>query len=146
MGGSNDWTGDPSGDRPAPETSTRRVRDLSQRDFEIEFLGGVLERDPYFAEAIRVHAGNLAAKGLYSQALRLDNRLVRLLPEDCIAWYNLACSYSMLGMLDPAFSSLQRAFELGYRCQERLRRDPDLGPLRDDPRFLRLIRRFEFIL
>lgn len=146
MGGSNDWTGDPTGDRPTPETSTRRVRDLSQRDFEIEFIGGILERDPYFVEAIRVHAANLAAKGLYSRAMHLDRRLVRLIPEDAIAWYNLACSYAMLGMPDPAFSSLQRAFELGYRCQERLRRDPDLKSLRDDPRFLRLIRRFEFIL
>ncbi|WP_337175884.1 hypothetical protein [Paludisphaera sp.] len=122
------------------------MRDLSQRDFEIEFIGGILERDPFLVEAIRVHAGNLAAKGFYSRALQLDRRLVRLIPEDCIAWYNLACSYAMLGMLDPAFSSLQRALELGYHCQERLRRDPDLGPLRDDPRFLRLIRRFEFIL
>ena len=146
MGGSNDWTSDPNRDRPARETSTRRVREQSQRDFEIEFLGGVLERDPYFIEAIRVHANNLSAKGLYSRANQLDRRLVRLLPEDCVAWYNLACSYAMLGMPDPAFSSLQRAFELGYRCQERLRRDPDLKSLRDDPRFLRLIRRFEFIL
>jgi len=146
MGGPNDWTGDSTGDRPTPETSTRRPRELSQRDFEIEFLGGILERDPYLVEVLRVHANNLSAKGLYSRALQLDRRLVRLLPEDSVAWYNLACSYAVLGMIDPAFAGLQRALELGYQCQERLRHDPDLKTLRRDPRFQRLIRRFEFIL
>lgn len=146
MGESNDWTGEAASDRPSRDTSTRRLREQSQRDFEIEFLAGVLERDPFFVEALRVHATNLAAKGQYSRALQHDRRLVRLLPEDAIAWYNLSCSYAMLGMIDPAFAALQRALELGYRCQERLRHDPDLKTLRQDPRFLRLIRRFEFIL
>lgn len=146
MGGSHDGMGDCSADRPSPETSTRRFPAQSQRDFEIEFLGGILERDPYLVEAIRVHANNLAAKGLYSRALQLDRRLARLLPEDSIAWYNLTCSYAMLGMVDPAFVSLQRALELGYQCEERLRFDPDLKALRLDPRFARLMRRFELLI
>lgn len=146
MGESNDWTGEYAADRPSRDTSTRRLREQSQRDFEIEFLAGILERDPYYVDALRVHATNLAAKGQYSRALQLDRRLVRLLPEDAIAWYNLACSYTLLGMIDPAFASLQRALELGYRCQERLRHDSDLKTLRQDPRFYRLIGRFEFIL
>ena len=52
--------------------------------------------------------------------------LVRLIPENSIAWYNLACSYAVLGMIDPAFFALQRWLELGYRYLHRLRRDPDL--------------------
>ena len=116
------------------------------RDFEIEFLGRVLERDPYFVAAIRVQGNNLAAKGEYARALQLDRRLVRLVPDDSIAWYNLACSYAVLGMIDPAFSALQRSLELGYRFLDRLRQDPDLKILRRDPRFLRLLRRFEFLV
>jgi tetratricopeptide (TPR) repeat protein len=122
------------------------LREQSQRDFEIEFMGRVLERDPYFVEAIRVQANNLAAKGEYTRALQLDRRLVRLVPENAIAWYNLACSYAVLGMTDPAFSSLQRSLELGYRFLERLRKDPDLKILRRDPRFVRLLRRYEFLV
>ena len=72
-------------------------------------------------EAIRVQANNLAAKGEYTRALQLDRRLVRLIPENSIAWYNLACSYAVLGMIDPAFSTLQRSLELGYRYLDRLR-------------------------
>jgi tetratricopeptide (TPR) repeat protein len=134
--------GDPSSEGPAPETSTKRLREQSQLDFELEFLGRILERDPFFTDALRVHGNNLAAKGQYARALQIDRRLVRLLPERAIPWYNLACSYAVLGMIDPAFSSLQRALELGYRHLAHVRRDPDLKSLRRDPRFTRLLRRF----
>jgi tetratricopeptide (TPR) repeat protein len=145
MGSTFDWTGDSSSERPFPEISTRRQREQTQRDFEIEFLERVLERDPFFVDAIRVQANNLAARGEYARALQLDRRLVRLIPDNAIAWYNLACTYSVLGMIEPAFSSLQRSLELGYRFGRRLRKDPDLKALRRDPRFLRLLRRFEFL-
>ena len=72
--------------------------------------------------------------------------MVRLIPENSIAWYNLACSYAVLGMIDPAFSTLQRSLELGYRYLDRLRKDPDLKILRRDPRFVRLLRRYEFLV
>jgi tetratricopeptide (TPR) repeat protein len=146
MGSPYERAGDSSSERPTSETSTRRLREQTQRDFEIEFLGRVLERDPYFVEAIRVQANNLAAKGEYTRALQLDRRLVRLIPENSIAWYNLACSYAVLGMIDPAFYSLQRSLELGYQYLDRLRKDPDLKILRRDPRFVRLLRRYEFLV
>jgi tetratricopeptide (TPR) repeat protein len=146
MGSPYERAGDSSSERPSSETSTRRLREQTQRDFEIEFLGRVLERDPYFVEAIRVQANNLAAKGEYTRALQLDRRLVRLIPENSIAWYNLACSYAVLGMIDPAFSTLQRSLELGYQYLDRLRKDPDLKILRRDPRFVRLLRRYEFLV
>ncbi len=100
---------------PAPETSTRRARRQSQLDFELEFLGAVLDRDPLYADALKVHADNLAAKGYYHRALQADRRLVRLRPDRPIPWYNLACSYAVLGMTDPAFAALERALRLGYR-------------------------------
>ena len=134
--------GDPSSDGPVPETTTRRLREQSQLDFELEFLARVLERDPFFADALRVHGNNLAAKGYYARALQVDRRLVRLQPERPIPWYNLACSYAVLGMTDKAFAALDRALRLGYRHYGHLKRDPDLKSLRRDPRFARLIRRY----
>ncbi len=97
-------------------------------------------------DALRVQGNNLAARGEYARTLQLDRRLVRLIPEDAIAWYNLSCTYAVLGMIDPAFSALQRSLELGYRYIARLRQDPDLKPLRRDPRFIKLLRRFEFLV
>jgi tetratricopeptide (TPR) repeat protein len=144
MAASQDRSGEPSaeGQGPAYETSTRRLREQSQLDFEIEFMGRILERDPFFADALRVHANNLAAKGQYARALQIDRRLVRLLPDRDVPWYNLACSYAVLGMIEPAFSALQRALTLGYSHIGHLRRDPDLKALRHDPRFAQLLRRF----
>jgi tetratricopeptide (TPR) repeat protein len=126
---------------PGPETSTRRLREQSQLDFELDFFARLLDRDPLHPDALRVHAGNLAARGHSHRALQYDRRLVRLQPERPIPWYNLACSYAVLGMHEPAFEALQRAIELGYRHVRWLCRDPDLKPLRSDPRFSRLIRR-----
>jgi tetratricopeptide (TPR) repeat protein len=140
-----DRPGDSSSDRPSHEISTRRLREQNQIDFEIEFLGRILERDPFFVDALRVQATNLAARGHHARALQIDRRLVRLVPDNFVAWYNLACSYAVLGMIEPAFFALQRSLELGYRSLKRLRRDPDLKALRRDPRFLRLLRRFALL-
>jgi tetratricopeptide (TPR) repeat protein len=139
-----DRPGDSYSERPSPEISTRRLREQSQIDFEIEFLTRVLERDPFFVDGLRAQANNLAAKGQYARALQIDRRLVRLIPENAIAWYNLACSYTVLGMVEPGFWALQRSLELGYSWLDRLRRDPDLKALRRDPRFARLLHRFDF--
>lgn len=129
-------------DHPADrDLSTRRLRAQSQLDFELEFLGRLLERDPYHAAALRVHADNLAARGHSARALQIDRRLVRLQPERPVPWYNLACSYAVLGMTDPAFGALQRSVELGYRLLDHMARDPDLKSLRRDPRFARLLRK-----
>ena len=132
---------DPFSEGPAPEISTRRLREQSQLDFELDFLGGILARDPLNADVLKVHADNLAAKGLYHRALQADLQLVRLHGERPIPWYNLACSYALLGMADKAFAALERALRLGYAHFRQLRRDPDLKSLRDDPRFVRLFRR-----
>jgi tetratricopeptide (TPR) repeat protein len=142
MAAPHDRPGEPSSEGQAPETSTRRLREQSQLDFELEFLGRILERDPFYADALRVHANNPAAKGQYGRALQMDRRLVRLLPDRAIPWYNLACSYAVLGMTDPSIAALQRSLDLGYRHLDHLRRDPDLKSLRHDPRFIRLLRRF----
>ena len=76
-----DRPGDSSSERPSPETSKRRLRYESQLDFEIDFFGRLLDRDPYFVDALRAQANNLAAKGQHARALQLDRRLVRLIPD-----------------------------------------------------------------
>jgi tetratricopeptide (TPR) repeat protein len=143
MAAGPDLPGDTSHEPPAPGTPVRRLRELSQLEFEIEFMSRLLERDPAYADALRVHGNNLASLGHYHRAFLMDRRLVRLKPERPVPWYNLACSYALLGLNDPAFTALQRALELGYRRIDHVQRDPDLDSLRRDPRFARLMRRFQ---
>ncbi len=132
---------DDSFEAPIPETSKRRPREQSQLEFELDFLGRVLERDPLYGDALKVHANNLAAKGYYNRALQADLQIVRLRPDRPIGWYNLACSYALLGMVDRAFEALERSIRVGYHDFHHLRRDRDLKSLRRDPRFARLLRR-----
>ncbi len=128
-------------DLPASEISKRRLRKQSQLDFELDFLSRILTRDPLYADALKVHADNLAAKGYANRALQADQQLIRLRPERPIPWFNLACSYAVLGMINHAFDSLERSISLGFDDWHHLRRDPDLKPLRRDPRFVRLFPR-----
>jgi tetratricopeptide (TPR) repeat protein len=132
---------DDSYEASIPEASRRRRREQSQLDFELDFLGRVLERDPLYGDALKVHADNLSAKGYYNRALQADLQLVRIRPDKPIPWYNLACSYALLGMVERAFEALERSLRLGYGHFHHLRRDPDLKSLRRDPRFARLLRR-----
>jgi Flp pilus assembly protein TadD len=128
-------------DIPAPGTPTRRLRAQSQRDFELEFFSRILEKDPLFTAVLRVHANNLSAAGQYARALQMDRRIVRLQPDRPVPWYNFACSFARMGMIDPAFTALHRALDLGYHHFRHLARDPDLESLRSDPRFTRLFLR-----
>jgi tetratricopeptide (TPR) repeat protein len=125
-----------------PEWPANLVREFSresQVDFEIEFYRSILEADPNYAEVLRVLASNLAAKGLYEESLEIDQRLVRLRPRDQVALYNLACSFSMVGMVDLSLDSLRRAIDSGYSEFEYMQYDSDLATLRLDPRFSELL-------
>jgi hypothetical protein len=142
MAAASDSTGDTSHEGPVPETSVRRLRDQSQIDFELDFMNRLIERDPAYVDALRVHGYNLAARGLLGRTLIMDRRLVRLKPDRPIPWYNLACTYTLMGLKELGFKALEKALDLGYRHIDHIHHDPDLESLRRDPRFERLMKRF----
>lgn len=109
-------------------------------DFEIAFLEAVLERNPRNIEALKTLGHAYTDRGLFEQGLAIDLRLVRLRPEDALAHYNLACSYSILGYTDEAVEALRRALDRGYGDVDYMMRDPDLANVRKDPRFRQLLR------
>ena len=65
-----------------------RLADQSQLDFEIDFLGGVLERKPDYVDVLRVMGNHLTLKGRYAHGLVIDKRLVQLRPRDPLAHRN----------------------------------------------------------
>jgi tetratricopeptide (TPR) repeat protein len=115
--------------------SKREIKDL---DIEIDFIEGVLKRDPEFVEALRVLGDDYTRRGRFQDGLRIDEQLCILRPEDALSHYNLACSYSLTGQLEQAATVLERAILLGYRDFTWMARDPDLQNLRKSPHYKRI--------
>jgi tetratricopeptide (TPR) repeat protein len=120
-----------------------RSAEQGQIDFELEFYAGILERHPDFVDVLRVQGNNLTLKGRFAEGLQIDRRLIHLRPNDPLAHYNLACSYSLLKKAELSLKMLRRAIELGYRDFRYMREDRDLDTVRHDPRFRQLLREFE---
>ena len=78
-------------------------------------------------------------KGFHKKALELDERLARLRPKDAVVYYNLACSFALMGRKEEAFGALERAVSLGWDNFDHLKKDADLESLRTDPRFRSLL-------
>src|SRR5262245_18170493 len=126
----------------ASGSALARSPEPNQLDFEIAFFDGILQRLPDYVDVLRVQGNNLTMKGRHADGLQIDKRLVRLRPNDPLAHYNLACSYSLLRKNDLAIKTLRQAIELGYRDLRYLREDRDLDPIRNDPRFKQMLREF----
>src|SRR5207244_1527848 len=67
-----------------------RASEQSQLDFELEFYGGILERQPDYVDVLRVMGNNLTLKGRYAQGLQIDTPLVTPRPADPLAHYPFA--------------------------------------------------------
>ncbi|MBL7197009.1 MAG: hypothetical protein ISS47_02805 [Candidatus Omnitrophica bacterium] len=103
--------------------------------FEVEFYEKILKERPNFIEALKVLAELYTKSGKYEEGLQLDKKLIELLPYNHIVYYNLACSYSLIGDIDNSLKSIKKAIELGYNDFNYMNKDPDLANLRVDKRF-----------
>lgn len=108
---------------------------LGQLDFDIDFFERLLARKSDSIEVLRVLAELVSRKGLVERAVELDRAIVRLLPQDDLARYNLACSLARAGQADEAIDALSRAILLGYDDLAHMEADPDLESLRGHPDF-----------
>ena len=135
-----------SNEGPEPATTgtpLTRGADQNQLDFELDFFGGVLTRQPDYVDVLRVMGNLLTLKGRFAEGLQVDKRLVQLRPNDAFAHYNLACSYALLKRPEQSIKTLRRAIELGYLDFRYMREDHDLDSIRHDPRFRQLMREYE---
>lgn len=112
-----------------------QVEEALGLEFELDLFGALLEQAPDDVELL-LQVGNLHTRlGQYQESLAIDQRLVKLRPDEPIFHYNLACSLALLDAVEPAFGALEAAVRLGYNDLEHLQRDDHLRNLRRDPRF-----------
>ena len=107
--------------------------------FCLEFCGAVLARKPSHLEALSLAAGYYTELGYFADGLRVDRLLFNLRPDDPLILYNLACSLSLNGSFDAAFSALEKAVANGYSDYCHMQQDRDLLRLHNDPRFESII-------
>jgi len=122
---------------PAKNQSKKKPSRAEQRDLDtkIQFMEGVLRRDPQYVDALQLLGDHYTQRGRFVDGLQVDEQLAKLMPDSPIVFYNLACSYSLTDRFDQALRALERALELGYRDFAWLVRDPDLKKLRAQPEY-----------
>jgi len=124
----------------------RRLRaelDRLGEEFLADFLGREVERHPWNAPALADLAHVLTRLGRLEEGLAIDLRLVRLEPDNPTVHYNLACSLALLGRTDESLDALEASVAFGYDDAEHLIADDDLASLREDERFVSLMRKLE---
>jgi len=122
-----------------PERSGARKKltrkETRELDIKIEFMEGIVRRDPEYVEALQLLGDHYTEIGQFEKGLQVDRKLSGLEPRNPLVFYNLACSYSLIGQADLAVAALEKALLLGYRDFKWLARDPDLRTLRKHPLF-----------
>jgi tetratricopeptide (TPR) repeat protein len=107
----------------------------AQIAFEIQFYEGLLKKNSNFEQALMLLGDLYTKTGRYQEGLAIDQRLLRLRPDDPYVIYNLACSYSLLNRMEEARKMIKLAIDSGYEDLAYLERDPDLSCLLQDQQF-----------
>jgi adenylate cyclase len=96
----------------------------------------ILAQDPNNGAAMGYGVAALASLGKSERAKEWINRALLIDPDNMNMRYNFACALTILGEIEPAIDILGQVFETAHIDRlNHAKVDPDLNPLRDDPRF-----------
>jgi TolB-like protein/Tfp pilus assembly protein PilF len=116
-----------------------RARATARR--AIEAVERRLRQAPDDARALYLGGGTSIFLGERERGLELVGQALELYPEEFTTLYNAACAYCIAGERDRALDALDRAVAAGRGSREWIEQDPDLAPLRADPRFQEILGR-----
>jgi adenylate cyclase len=94
-----------------------------------------MDLNPDDARAATIRAVALYRVGREAEGLEWGERAVEIDPHDAGVRYNVACLFAVADQRDRAIELIVEAVDAGFGNREWLERDPDLGSIRDDPRF-----------
>jgi len=109
---------------------------------------GLAERElilhPEDSRPAQLGAGAWFLLGEKERAREWTARSLTIDPDDLVAQYNAACSYSRLGDIDAALNLLEQCLpNLGHEKVNWAKYDSELEPLRSHPRYQRLFERVD---
>ncbi len=105
----------------------------------------VLELDPERNRSSDTYY-TLAALGKKDEAEKVMNDFYKddqELEDKSNVYYNKACFYSLVGKTDEAIENLKKSLENGWRDFSHIGYDPDLGNIRELPKFKELIKEYK---
>ncbi|MDH3493998.1 MAG: tetratricopeptide repeat protein, partial [Acidobacteriota bacterium] len=120
----------------------------SGRKANLECIEAVFRRvkaQPDDTRALTMGSTVLATMGEPERAVEWVERALAIDPDEAIIQYNSACTYVSLGMFDEAIECLEAAVVRSSLSRAWVENDPDLDPIRDDPRLNELLQRVDNI-
>lgn len=100
-----------------------------------------LHLDPSNVRALYLGATALAGLGERRRATEWIERACAIAPDDPVAFVYAATVHARNGQATAALEHLEQAIALGYRHLEWIACEPDLEPLRAEPRYRELLKR-----
>ena len=119
----------------------RTAESAEMRRKSVDIIRHHLELYPEDARALYLGATNLAYLGDTEMALEWAERAEGLDPRDPAVLYNVACTYSQLGLIDRALDCLEKGSLYGAGHRPWVEKDPDLDQVRNHPRFAAFLKR-----
>jgi predicted Zn-dependent protease len=106
-------------------------------------LGSIMRADRPDIRAQASLASIEAGSGMREEAQARIAEIRRVPDLDHHVTYSLGAAYSQLGQPEESISWLERAAAEGFPCYPWFARDPLLDPVRQNPRFTRLLARLQ---
>jgi len=100
-----------------------------------------LPAQPNSQDLLQIKGYSLAKIGRSAEARRVISKLLEMERTQYVAPYRIATLYTVLGDKEMAFAQLDRSYQARDWDILRLKVDPFVDELRDDPRFARILQR-----
>ncbi|MEE9189771.1 MAG: protein kinase [Candidatus Neomarinimicrobiota bacterium] len=101
-----------------------------------------LRLNPDNTRALYLGAGALIMAGFKERGLEWANRALEIEPDEPAVLYNVACIYSISGKIEEALDILEKWVNIGFGSAAWIKIDPDFDPLRDHPRFQKIVAKY----
>lgn len=111
-----------------------RAQDDEEEEPQITPRDPELEKQLEYAAQFQAGLEAITRRDLVTSE-RLFKRCIELRPEQAVSYYNLACTYSLMGKIEPAVQQLRAAFSRGFNDLSHMDRDTDLDALRKAPEY-----------
>lgn len=91
-------------------------------------------------KAINLNIANLYyQRKEYSESITFYNKELSIAQENPIAFYNLACSYSLIGNIEASLKNLEKSISLDKNYIEMAKNDKDFENIKNHPDFIKLL-------